>query len=83
LRLIEVTIRLWSYFEAPNGRFKDILPTIGSYFDQNEHEGYFENGEIYIPDKRSKKRVVWVRRRGFRYAEETGSTLVKAIVIVR
>jgi hypothetical protein len=85
-QLIETTIRLWSYFEAPGGMFTVIQPAIGSIFDPREQEGYTEDGDNYIPDKRLKKSVLWVRRRGFRYAEKTSDglreTSVKAIVLV-
>lgn len=85
-QLIETSIRLWSYFEAPGGMFKAIEPVIGSIFNPREHVGYLEDGEKHIPDKRLKKRILWVRRRGFRYAEKTASELgqicEKAIVLV-
>jgi hypothetical protein len=85
-QLIETTIRLWSYFEAPGGMFKVIQPAIGSTFNPREQEGYTEDGEKYIPDKRLKKKVLWVIRRGFRYEEKTSdglrATSVKAIVLV-
>jgi hypothetical protein len=86
-QLIETTIRLWSYFEAPGGMFKPIQPEIGSIFNPREQDGYDEDGEKYIPDKRLKKKVLWVIRRGFQYAEEETSdgpraTSVKAIVLV-
>jgi hypothetical protein len=86
-QLIETTIRLWSYFEAPGGMFEVIQPELGSPFNPAKHEGYDEEGEKYIPDKRLKKKVFWVTRRGFRYSEkspdETRAMTVKAIVIVR
>lgn len=85
-QLIETTIKLWSYFEAPGGMFEVIQPAIGSAFNPVEQEGYDEDGEKYIPDKRSKKRVFWVTRRGFRYAEKSSdgprAMTVKAIVVV-
>ncbi|KAF8851410.1 hypothetical protein BDZ45DRAFT_679122 [Acephala macrosclerotiorum] len=85
-QLIETTIRLWSYFEVPGGMFKVIQPAIGSIFNLREQEGYAEDGEKYVPDKPSKKKVLWVIRRGFQYAEKTSdgprTTSVKAIVLV-
>ena len=85
--LIESTILLWSYLEAPKGMFKAILPAIGSIFDEKNHEGYEEDGTTYIPDKRMKKKILWVTRRGFWYGEkssgEPGGMTVKAKVIVR
>lgn len=84
--LIENTIRLWTYFEAPDGMFEPIQPKIGSHFNPQEQEGYTEDGEKFDPDKRSKKKVLWVTRRGFRYAEKSPHgpmiTMEKAIVII-
>jgi hypothetical protein len=67
--------------------FEVIQPELGSPFNPAEHEGYDEEGGKYMFDKRSKKKVFWVTRRGFRYSEkspdETRAMTVKAIVIVR
>ena len=85
-QLIETTIKLWSYFEAPGGMFEVIQPAIGSIFNSKEQEAYTEDGEKYIPDKQVKRKVLWVLRRGFRYGEKTSDGLrviaIKADVLV-
>jgi hypothetical protein len=63
VRIIETTIKLWSYFEAPGGMFQVIQPEIGSDFDPAQQEGYDKEGIEYNPDKRLKK-VLWITRRG-------------------
>jgi hypothetical protein len=84
--VIEYTIQLWSYLDALGGMFDVIEPKLGGTFDPELHEGFDEEGMPYIAEKHSKKTILWVTRRGFRYRENSidgpRELPVKAIVIV-
>ncbi|TVY83309.1 hypothetical protein LSUE1_G001551 [Lachnellula suecica] len=85
--VIEHTINLWSYLSPLGGMLDLIQPKLGSFFSPELHEGFDENGVQYIAEKGSKKRILWITRRGFQYREERPEgpreMIVKALVIVR
>lgn len=64
-----------------------IQPAIGSPFDSNLHEAYDQEGLQQYPEKNSKKKILWVLRRGFRYEEdgmeEPRVLTIKARVVIQ
>lgn len=68
--IIEYTLKLWSYLQSLRGKFVVIHPTIGSFFNSQLHEAYDQKGTQQYPDKRVKKKIVWILRRGFQHIED-------------
>jgi hypothetical protein len=84
--IIEYTIRLWSYLRPLEGMFVLIQPELGGVFDRKLQDGFDEEGMPFAGEQRSKKAILWVTRRGFRYREDSidgpREMVVKALVVV-
>ncbi len=65
-----------------------IQPEIGSFFDPRLHDAYDEEGMQQYPEKHSKKKILWILRRGFKYKEDGVDgpprvLTIKALVVVQ
>jgi len=67
-KIINCTIRLWSYLQALGGKFEHIYPSIGRHFDPALHEPYDTEGLEYLGPRKDLK-IVWVLCRGFQFKE--------------
>jgi len=85
--IIDVVLPLWAYLQSLHGRLIIIQPSIGSIFDPNIHEAYDQDGLQHFPQKTSKKKILWILCRGFRYEEEAVEDVriltVKARVVLQ
>jgi len=80
--IIEVAINLWAYLKALQGSLTMIQPAIGSLYNADFHEAYEQGGLQQLPNKKSKKKILWILCRGFQYEENSSVLKVKARVVI-